>query len=279
MPRLYLFRLKAIKTAQGALFESGTSRDEFLTSVIESKPSEELREGYVWHVGNVLSVGKDGLLFAAGRTTKKSKELYDEETGDFIQVDDEESPFTYVYFDKKYSVLAIEPKSKLSPTAKGIANSLEKLFNQQASVHDYGAKIEISEIWDPEDFLKQIRSAYSVVGFTVEFTKPNPFDVEADFHKPMEQYIEATGGQKGKTIVQGEDLDRNSIEKVTRSVASTGNDASARIRHEEGQRPVTRHLRGDPVSVAFDEEERQEPKGLMERVREAYARIRRQDRK
>lgn len=64
---------------------------------------------------------------------------------------------------------------------------------------------------------------------------------------------------------------------MTRSVASTGNDASARIRHEEKQRPVTRHLRGDPVSIAFDEEERQEPKGLMERIREAYARIRRQD--
>lgn len=277
MPSIYLFRLKAIKAAQGALFEKGISREEFLTSVIESKPSEELREGYIWHVGNVLKVGKDGLLFAAGRTTKKSKELYDEESGDFIQVEDEESPFTYVYYDKKYSILAIEPKSKLSPTVKGIANNLEKLFNQQALVHDFGAKIEISEIWDPEDFLKQIRAAYSVVGFTVEFSNPNPFDVEADFHRPMERYLESTGGKKGKTTVQGDDLDRNSIEKVTRSVASTGNDASARIRHEEKQRPVTRHLRGDPVSIAFDEEERQEPKGLMERIREAYARIRRQD--
>lgn len=277
MPSIYLFRLKAIKAAQGALFEKGISREEFLTSVIESKPSEELREGYIWHVGNVLKVGKDGLLFAAGRTTKKSKELYDEESGDFIQVEDEESPFTYVYYDKKYSILAIEPKSKLSPTVKGIANNLEKLFNQQALVHDFGAKIEILEIWDPEDFLKQIRAAYSVVGFTVEFSNPNPFDVEADFHRPMERYLESTGGKKGKTTVQGDDLDRNSIEKVTRSVASTGNDASARIRHEEKQRPVTRHLRGDPVSIAFDEEERQEPKGLMERIREAYARIRRQD--
>lgn len=277
MPSIYLFRLKAIKAAQGALIEKGISREEFLTSVIESKPSEELREGYIWHVGNVLNVGKDGLLFAAGRTTKKSKELYDEESGDFIQVEDEESPFTYVYYDRKYSILAIEPKSKLAPTVKGIANNLAKLFNQQALVHDFGAKIEISEIWDPEDFLKQIRDAYSVVGFTVEFSNPNPFDVEADFHRPMERYLESTGGKTGKTTVQGDDLDRNSIEKVTRSVASTGNDASARIRHEEKQRPVTRHLRGDPVSIAFDEEERQEPKGLMERIREAYARIRRQD--
>lgn len=278
MSSIYLFRIKVIKTAQGALFENGVSREEFLVSLIEDKPSEELREGYVWHVGNVLNVGKEGLLFAAGRTTKKSKELYDEETGDFVQVDDEESPFTYVYFDKKFSILAIEPKSKLSPTVKGIANSLKKLFNQQASVYDYGAKIEISEIWDPEGFLKQIRGAYSVVGFTVEFSKPNPFDVDADFHKPMEKYIEATGGQKGKATVQGDDLDRISIEKVTRSVASTGNDASVRIRPEERQRPVTRHLRGDPVSVAFDEGERQEPKDLMQRVREAYARVRRQDR-
>lgn len=276
MPSIYLFRFKAIKAKQTTLFENGISREDFLTSVIMKKPSEELREGYVWHVGNVQDIGGKGLLFAAGRTTKKSKELYDEVSGDFIQVDDEESPFTYVYYDKSFSILAIEPKSKLSPSVKGIAKSLEKLFNQQASVHDYGAEIEISEIWDPEDFLKQIRDAYSIVGFTVEFSKPNPFDVEKDFHKPMEEYIEATGGQTGKTTVQGNDLNRNNIEKVTRSVASTGNDASARLRFEDKQRPVTRHLKGDPVSVVFDEEERQEPNELMRKIREAYARIRRQ---
>jgi hypothetical protein len=266
-----------IKPQQTTLFGFDGSPDELIAEIIKNKPSEELREGYIWHIGNVRDVGdNDGFIFAAGRTTKKSKALYDEESKDFLEVDDEESPFTYAYYDRGYGILGIEPKSKLSPTAKGISRNLEKLLNKNDVVRNSGIKIEISEIWDPEDFLKHIRESYSVVGFTVNFGNPNPFDVEADFHRPMENYLQATGGDKGKAAVQGPDLDRDKIEEVTRSVASTGNDASARIRLYEGQRPVTKHLEGDPVVVPIKEEERTEAIGLFGRIRNAYSRIRMQ---
>ncbi len=276
MANIYLFRIKVIKPKQRHLFGFDGTPDEFLSRIITDKPSDELREGYIWHIGNVKSIGNEGFVFAAGRTTKKSKALYDEKSKDFLEVDDEESPFTYVYYDRRYSILGIEPKSKLSPTVKGIARNIEKLFNRHIVARESGVRIEISEIWDPEDFLKHIRQAYAVVGFTVHFGNPNPFDVEADFHRPMENYLEATGGDKGKATVQGADLDRDKIEAVTRSVASTGNDASARIRPLQGQRPVTKHLEGDPVSVPVEEEERSDTMSLLGRIRNAYARIRRQ---
>jgi len=276
MSVLYLFRIKVIKTDQRDLFEHNEGRGDFLSELIFSKPSEELREGYIWHIGNVKEINAEGILFAAGRTTKKSKELYDEELKDFLEVEDEESPFTYVYYERKFSVLGIEPKSKLSPTVKGIARNLEKLLNSQTVTKNNGVEIEISEIWDPEGFLRQVRQAYAVVGFTVNFGKPNPFDVEKDFHKPMEKYLEETGGSKGKATVQGEDLDREKIEEVTRSVASTGNDASARLRQRQGQRPVTKHLQGDPVSVPLEGDEKRDALNLLGRIREAYHRVRRQ---
>jgi len=275
MDNLYLFRIKVQKAEQRVLFGREIKPSKFVTEVIYSKPSAELREGYVWHIGNVVLIGNEGLSFAAGRTTKKSKELYDENEKNFLEVEDEESPFTYVYYDMKYGFLAIEPKSKLSPTVKGIARKIEKLLNKQDFVINSGYRIEISEIWDPEDFLRHIRQAYAVVGFTVHFGKPNPFDVEADFHRPMEKYLEETGGSKGKATVQGEDLDRDKIEEVTRSVASTGNDASARLRMKEGQRPVTRHLEGDPVTIPIEDEERADKLTLLGKLRDAYIRVRR----
>lgn len=275
MSSIYLFRLTAIDTEQRGLFETAEPRPEFLKELIMGKPSAVIREGYVWHIGNVNPIDRDGLFFAAGRTTKTSKEQYDEETGNFLEVEEEESPFTYAIYDASYSVLGLAPKARLSPTVKGIARNVERLLNDQAAVKDNAIRIEVREIWDPEDFLQQVHDAYAVVGFTVEFGEPNPFDVENDFHKPAQRYLEATGGSKGKTTVQGEDLDRERVDEVTRSVASTGNDAKARLRKEAGQRPITRHMRGDPVSISKEEVESEEPASILRRLKDAYERVRR----
>lgn len=277
MSSLYLFRLAAVETEQRGLFESQVPRSKFLRELIMSKPSSEIREGYVWHVGNVQVIDDEGISFAAGRTTKTSKEQYDEETGNFLEVEEEESPFTYAIYDSYYSVLGLAAKSRLSPTVKGIARSLERLLNSQSSVRDNAIRIEVREIWDPEGFLQQIHEAYAVVGFTVEFGRPNPFDVESDFHKPTQRYLAATGGSKGKTTVQGDDLDRERIDEVTRSVASTGNEAKARLRKAAGQRPVTRHMRGDPANIPREEVESEEPASILRRIREAYMRVRRHE--
>lgn len=214
-------------------------------------------------------------MFAAGRTTTTSKDFYNEENGNFLEIEEEESPFTYVIYDKQFSVLGIAPKTRLSQSVKSIAKNLEKLLNQQPSVRNAGLRIEIAEIGDPEDFIQQVRDAYTVVDFTAEFGRPNPFDVNDDFHRPMEKYLEATDGTKGKTTVQGENLDRDNVEDVARSVASTGNEAKARLRKERGQRPVTRHMRGDPVSVQVEEEEIDDSGGILRKLREVYQRVRR----
>jgi hypothetical protein len=43
-----------------------------------------LRKRYYWHIGNVLSLDKDGGYFAAGRTTKSMIKKYDEKSWNFI---------------------------------------------------------------------------------------------------------------------------------------------------------------------------------------------------
>lgn len=274
MSNLYMFRIKVIETNQITLFKTSSDRTKLLTKIINEKPSVELRKGYIWHIGNVDNIGDDGLLFAVGRTTKTSKELYDDATGNFLEVDDVESPFTHILFDKYYSTLGIVPKRRLAPTVKGIARNLEKLLNHHSIPQNEGIRIEISEIPDPEGFLHHIQTAYQVTSYTVEFGEPNPFDVDDDFHRPMENYLRATGGQNGKTTVSGEDLNRDSIERVTRSIASTGKNAKARIKEGPDQRPVSKSLNGNPVQIPFSEEDKNDMKVLLERFKKAYEEVR-----
>jgi hypothetical protein len=276
MALFHVYRLKVIREAQGHLFHEELDRRTFLTHLLSSKPSHELRSGYIWHIGNLTPIGDDGVMFAVGRTTSASRERYDEKTGNFLQVSDEESPFIYALYDKKFSVLAVTPKSKLAPTTNGIARSIEKLLNTDPYTNEYGVRIEVRQITDPESFIKQIYSAYAVVGFTMEFGEPNPFDVEKDFHKPMEHLLQTTGGNKGVTKVAGTDLDRESLESLSRSVASVGNDASARIRRNPSDRPMLRHLKGDPAGFTVDDGAIQtNTRGVFQKLRETYQGIRR----
>lgn len=276
MALFHIYRLKAIREAQGHLFHRDLDRRTFLTDLLSRKPSYELRSGYMWHIGNLQPIGEDGVMFAVGRTTTANKERYDEETGNFLQTSDEESPFTYVLYDKTFSVLAVTQKSKLAPTTKGIANSIEKLLNADPYTSERGVRIEVHQIPDPESFIKQLYSAYAVVAFTMQFGEPNPFDVEKDFHEPMERLLERTGGSNGSTKVAGTDLDRESLECLSRSVASVGNDASARIRRSAGDRPVLRHLKGDPAGFTVEDEAIQaDTPSIFKKLRETYQRIRR----
>lgn len=276
MEKIYLYRLKATRLEQSPLFGANVSRKDFIFNLLASKPSEELRSGYIWHVGNVSEISDDGLTFAVGRTTIASQEKYDEDTGDFIEVDDEESPFTFAFYDQNLGVLGLLPKYKLAPTTKGIARNVEKLLNASPYSKDNSVRIEIGEISDPETFIQQLHEAYAVVSFKMEFGEPNPFDVEKDFHAPMEALLNETGGEKGATTLRGEDLEREPLELLTRSVASVGSNASARIRKEAGDRPVTKHLKGDPASVLVDEVGTPEKAAdVVGKLRTAYRRIRR----
>nr|WP_313404105.1 hypothetical protein [Pseudomonas sp.] len=269
----YLYRLKAYR---GKIFSYPGTRSQFFNDLINHKPSSELRKGYKWHIGNISRFSEDGVIFAIGRTTKFSVEKYDEESGNFIQGKNDESPFTYVIHDEKNGVLAVGSKARLSPTTKGIANSLQKLLNEHIFTRSNNVRFEIAEIVDPEGFIKSLKSAYEVVGFKMHFTEPNPFDVEEDFHKPMEKLLEKAGASQGVTQISGCNLDKEVLEDLTRSVASTGNTVSARVREEEGLRPKNKMLNGSAVSVkAIGALTQDTLVGLLDKVRSAYDNIRR----
>lgn len=273
MIRFQLFRLRLF--LEPTLFNQDVDRVNLLREIISEKPSAELRQGYWWHIGNVRKLGRHGAYFALGRTTKSIVELYDPETRDFIVDEHPESPYTHAYLDYPLQVLAIGYKPRLAPYAKTIAKQLEKLLNQHEKLQYVDMTADIAPLNDPRDFLTHLKEAAVVGNFTAEFTLPNPFDSEEDFEKPFQRFINESEGNKGKASVSGKDLNREVIENIARTCAASGNDASARMKDTEKSRFRTRRLKGQAVTLDYDDDDPDEsPDLFLDAIRETYKAIR-----
>lgn len=277
MFEFYMFRIKVYPPKQYGLFADDQSSTGVLRRILEEKPSAELRKGYVWHVGNLTHIEKNGVYFALGRTTQSLIERYDEEEGNFVEEDFETSPYTHAFLDFKYQVLVLAKKTRLAPTPKGIAGQLEKLLNSSEYVQAEGARVEISQINDPEDFVLQIRNAYSVTRFSMEFGEPNPWDANKDFQQPMQKLLKKSDGSKGNTTIQGADLNRDTLEDLVRATASTGNDAQATIKTSQNGKLKRKRLKGNAATIVTQDEigSTEQRRSLLQTVREYYEKIRR----
>jgi len=269
----HLFRIKFIKPKQMLLFNNDWTPSQIFKYLIDEKPSLELKKDNIWHIGNLKLIDESGGSFAVGRTTKTTVGKYDSETGDFIEEYFEESPYTICLYDINIGLIAIAKKSKLTPTTKGIANKLTKLFSSSANVIDRNLDVKIDLINDPENFIQKIESSFNLKKFTSHFTGPNPIDADELFQKPLSVYCQAINGEKGKVIVEGTGLDTDVAVSVAKSSAATGNEASARIIEIRGSAGKTINLKGDPVKITYKEEEFKNDMALND-MRSEYARVR-----
>lgn len=268
-----LFRVKMVRPHQTSfLHDELTPRDLLLQAILE-KPSGELRKGFHWHIGNIQMFDQFTGYFAAGRTTTSTIEKFDEETSNFVEEEQEESPYTHCVFDATIGFIGIAKKSNLSQTTKGIAARLEQLLSLASVVVRNDIVVEIRPIPDPEGFLKAIETAFRVFTFSATFGGPNPFDADEHFQRPLSVYLNAAEGIKGKTTISGADLNRNILQEVTRSTAATGNEASARIQKSKRQKTITVNLKGDPVKRRYDEHDHQ-PKVVLADLAAQYRRVR-----
>lgn len=268
-----LFRVKFIRPMQGSILHDSRSAKELFLASLEERPSGKSRERYIWHIGNLDLYPHSQGYFAIGRTTNATIEKYDEDSGDFVKEELETSPYTHCVFDANIGFVGIAKKSNLAPTAKGIAKRIEQLLSETESVRSNDVVVEITAIPDPEGFLKAIDSAFAVTSFTATFRGPNPFDADAYFQRPLSVYLNAANGRKGKAQIQGQDLDRQVVQTVARSTASTGNEASARIKKARSKKPITINLKGDPIKRNYDETEH-DPKKVVQDLEAIYKKVR-----
>jgi len=273
MLEFQLFRLRVYPPKQKALFPQPETPSEIIRETIRSHPSAELKEGMKWHVGNISELDDYAFYFRIGRTTTGKIEVYKD--GDFVDEEFETAPYTHVLLDVSLELCAIAKKSRLARTTVGIAKRLVRLFNESSFGKALQARFEVAEINDPKAFIKHLEDAYRISKFWVAFSKPNAWDANEDFHKPMQKLLPETEGETGKTELQGLDMRSPVLEELARSAASTGNDASASIYMGEGQPRIRKRLKGNPVTVQQEDVANEEQqRKLLELIRRAYRTIR-----
>lgn len=276
MPTFQLFHCRVTLPSQIDLLRDPPSRPEIIRQALEERPSAELRKGYTWHIGNLESIGSDGIYFAFGKTTVTSIEQYDAVGGDFVEIEFDTAPYTHVILDLHHQVMAIAAKSRLAPTTGGISRQLTKLLNRSEAARIHEVQFNVAEIKDPQDLIKHLHESYAVCRFKMTFTRPNPFDANEDVQKPLEKFLAAANGRSGSTEVAGENLEPDILEELVRSAAASGNDAVAHVKPTQASRPVKKQLSGNPVIVSAEEPANDERKSaLLDLVKSTYERVRR----
>ena len=246
---IYLYRLKLIRPLQQSLLHENLTRDQILNIAIDEKPLSDSRPGVYWHLGNIERIDPNIGSLAFGKTSKRKKDVFDFDKREFIQEGDINSPFTKIYFNAKLGIIGIVKKSKVAPVVNDIARKFAKLLQGTSVIRRNEIIIHLDEIKDPTNFIAELSEAERIYKFTFTFTKPNPEDIDIELQKPLEKYAELANAESGKTEIDGKNLSSPTLVKVSRSVASTGNDAEAKILKKGSKKPIKTRMRGNPARV------------------------------
>jgi hypothetical protein len=268
----HMYRVKFIKPAQTALFNSDTTPRELFETALAQKPSLQLGEKNVWHIGNIEQITPEGGRFAVGRTTTTTVEKFDKATGNFTELLDDSGPYTFVYFDSRIGLLGIGKRTKVAADVDSIARKIQKLLARTSVVTDHEVTVRVDLIPDPESFLEKLFSAYAVKRFKAEFTGPNPIDADEVFQKPMSYYCQQLGAEQGSVAVKGEALNDEAVASVAKSTAATGNSASALIQTAEGSRSISISFKRDARKVVIEQET--EMAQALDSIQREYAKVR-----
>lgn len=275
MPRFQLFRVRVLRPAQMVLPFDDAEPGALLLNVLANRPAVEVRRGHTWHVGNLEQIDGTGFYFALGRTTRSTVSHFDESTGNFVEEPFENAPYTHVVMDFRLQVCAIAAQARLSPTIPGIARQLARLFTD-AIDGDRAISVQVDALKDPNEFLALLDRAHEVYRFSMDFVRPNPWDVERDFQAPLQRTLQEAAGTHGRATLEGGALNVEPLKRLARAAAASGDDAEAVMRMDAELKPIKRRLRENPV-ILTDEDaedlERMKP-SLLGRMREVYAGVR-----
>lgn len=193
-----------------------------------------------------------------------------------MDLDYESSPYTHAVIDTHLQIIALAAKSRVSQSIRAIANRLQRLIEDALIKRDDDIRATVDPIPDPVSFIKHIRTAHAVLGFTITFGLPNHFDADEQLQKPLQDYAQASNAEQGKLAIKGAALAPETLVSVTKSVAAAGHSAQVRYQASAGSGTTTRNLHDNPTTLSVVEADFH-AKEVLDRVREEYAKIRSTD--
>jgi hypothetical protein len=251
------------------------SAPELLRAAISSRPEGRSNRGYVWSIANLEEVDPHALYFRLGRESRSSFSIRDDH-GDFTDIEFDAAPYTHVLLDVPLEVCAIAHRASVGFEPETAAHQLENMLNRSYIAQEYRVHFTVSTIAEPERFLQTIQTSWAITRFTVYFTTPNPFDVNEEFLRPMEEMTQAVGGVRGSVSITGENLELEPLTEITRSAAATGDEVKVLARPVKGARSKSFSLQKSSTAQLSQAtiESSDQRLNLITRIRAKYQEIR-----
>jgi hypothetical protein len=247
MFHIHILRVKCEGLPQGDFLREASNPITVITQSFEARPTADVGRNSEWHIGNVEVTRSGSISFAMGRTQAVKTPQFDETTHNFLEEEAMRAPFTLGVFDHETQACGIIRKSGVSQSTSEIAGKLSRLLNAAPFARQANSVIVVEPIPDPVNFIEAIRRSEAVTRFSFTVSKPNPQDVNRLIQGPAKEFTKEIGGVQTRVEVEGDSLDKDLIEDVTKAVAADGQNASASIRSQEGGPPRRISLSGNPV--------------------------------
>ena len=266
-----LFRLRLHET----LFSSLATRKSAILSAVDSSFILNFRD-HEWRIGNITLLDENGVYFTFGRKSDLGVIQYDSNARGFADARVPNWPFSHVFLDANLGVIAISRNSRLSREADSIANRLRDLFANYPPIADFWT-VELKPIDDPDRFIEKLESAFSIKKFGFEFLRPNPFDIDEDLQKPLEEYLVESGAVRGEVEIEGANLNPTIIEQQARSAIVSSTNAWAVVKESKESPPIkisSQDNAFETKEIGIDPEDVDELRRGIEIIREIYRSLR-----
>lgn len=273
MAYIHLIRVKAPPKPQRDAFVTELSSDEIITASFLKRPTAKVPRGGVWHIGNATELD-NSIYFRLGREAVVRAHQYDEIAREFVEIEEEQAPFTHGIYDREFQTAGILVRPGVSLNAKQVANKLQALLASTNIAEKHNAVIDVDPILDPVGMIEALRTARRITRFEFSFGLRNPPDDHKFFQGPMKSFAAVVGADGGKASLTGPAMDPEMLIDVTRAVAAEGDEVTANVQEREGSAIVRKSLRSNYLRVEIEARVGEVGPVISDALRRAYLKLR-----
>lgn len=295
MPDFHLFRIRVVSPHQATLWlpsspdasppvkkappaplPHNATPSNAILKALEASPESHSKRFGKWHIGGLTPLSDSGYYFKLGRITKRIEPQWDHIRRDFVDVEKAPAPYTHVLLDLETQVCGLAFNRAITQTARTLGNRLAMLLNNAIlPLELHGLEFQVTEVSNPDDFITQLKEAYTIKRFSFTALRPN-FPHPSDLASAAEEYARDLDARHVRLYATGKSLNAELIERQTREAVDRGGAVSARIQAHPNAKPGTIKPDRNPVILGdSDVETERQKRDTFARIKRRYEQLRR----